>query len=388
MRRQFIKGLTILGALTFLWLVVVVGALIYVAASKRSVPRHTIVELDLQKNLLEEMPDGPLARLNSRGSLRVRDVVFALEKAATDSHVLAVFARVGPNTWGIAQTQEIRDAVLAFRKSGKPAIAFAETLGEGESSDRQYYLATGFDEIWMQPSGEVDLLGLGVTTPFIRGTLDKLGIVPRFDGRKEYKNAINELTEKAYTPAHREATLKLINSIADQLVQGIAAAQKRPEKQVRQLIENGPYLAQAAQKAGLVTGLAYRDDVVAKLKEKVGHDPKMVFVEHYFESTGSPYTHGPTIALIYGVGGVTRGPSDPNLFASEPSMGSDTVAGALRAASEDKDVKAIVFRIDSPGGSPVAPTRSGRPRWPPRGTANRSSLRWATSPPRGAIGRP
>jgi len=228
MRRQFIKGLTILGALTFLWLVVVVGALIYVAASKRSVPRHTIVELDLQKNLLEEMPDGPLARLNSRGSLRVRDVVFALEKRPPTRTFWRCLPASGPTPGVLRKRRRSR------RGSGFPQIG--QTRNRLCGNPRRRRVERTASTTWRQGSTKSGCshpggrpAGPGVTTPFIRGTLDKLGIVPRFDGRKEYKNAINELTEKAYTPAHREATLKLINSIADQLVQGIAAAQNAPK---------------------------------------------------------------------------------------------------------------------------------------------------------------
>jgi len=206
----------------------------------------------------------------------------------------------------------------------------------------------------MQPSGDLGLTGLAAESPFLRGTLDKLGIVPRGDHRYEYKNALNVFTEREYTAPHREATLALVGSFFEQMVRGIAEARSLPLDDVRTLIDRGPFYGQEAVAAGLVEGLAYRDEVLDHSKETAGEGSELVGLSDYRQRARRLYDRGETIALIYGVGNVVRGKSELDPFSGGTTMGSDTVAGAFRDAIEDDDVKAILFRVDSPGGSYVA----------------------------------
>ncbi len=171
-----------------------------------------ILEANFENGLVEYVPNDAVAKIVSGKTPTVLGVIQALERATTDDRVVGLIARVGEAGLSAAQIQEIRDAIIAFRAKGKPAIAYAETFGEGGRGNGSYYLATAFDEICLQPSGDVGLAGLMAETPFIRGTLDKLGFIPRMDHRSEYKNAMNELTETNYTAAHREATTKLVES--------------------------------------------------------------------------------------------------------------------------------------------------------------------------------
>jgi len=253
----------------------------------------------------------------------------------------------------VAQVQEIRDAIAAFRAKGKSAIAWSETFGEFGPGNSSYYLATAFDTIYLQPSGDIGLTGIMLESPFVRGTLDKLGIVPRMDHRYEYKNAMNLFTEKEFTDAHREAMKGIVDGWYAQIVKGIAAARKMSEEQVKALVDRGPYLGPEALDAKLVDGLAYRDEVYGKVRQKFD-SAKLLYLGTYFTRAGSPNAKGAKIALIYGVGAVTRGPSNYDALGGSSSMGSDTVAAAFRDAVKDKDVKAILFRVDSPGGSYVA----------------------------------
>jgi protease-4 len=191
---------------------------------------------------------------------------------------------------------------------------------------------------------------------FLRGTLDKLGVIPRWDHRHEYKTAMNHLTETGFTPAHRESLDQVARSQFDQIVRGIAERRNIPEIDVAGLIDRGPFLAAAAQEAGLVDRLAYRDEVIAALKARVGADARLLYLSRYARRTRKTRRRGDTVALIMGVGGIRRGRSggfNP-LAGGRPSAGSDTVAAAFRAAVKDKKVKAILFRVDSPGGSYVA----------------------------------
>ena len=166
---------------------------------------QTLLELDLTEPLVAPDSDDPLARLRARGRRLLRPTLRALHEAAEDRHVVGLIAKIG-GTWPWATMQELRRGVQAFAASGKPTLAWAESFGEIGARDMPaYVLATGFGELWLQPGGGVGLLGVGIETPFVRGTLDRLGIEPQFEQRHEYKNAAEVLLRKDFTAAHRES---------------------------------------------------------------------------------------------------------------------------------------------------------------------------------------
>lgn len=355
MKRAIVTILAFIGAMSVLFIALIfflIGAL-----SNRdttgTIANNTVLEMNLETGVVEAAPDSPLAQIQGRQPT-LREIVEGLEKASTDDRVKGLIAHAGASGMSLADIQEIRDAVLAFRARKKFAVAFAETLGEFGPATGGYYLATAFDEIWLQPSGDVGLTGIRMESQFIRGTLDKLGIVPRMDHRYQYKNAMNQYTEKSFTPAHREAMTKVKDSWFQQVVRGIAQGRKLTEDQVKAAIDKGPYFAQEAVTAKLADGVGYRDEVFAKVKAKAGAGAKLLFLGKYRERAGGIHKSGKRVALIYGVGAVERGRNDFDPLRGSVTMGSETVAGALRAAAQDSDVKAILFRVNSPGGSYVA----------------------------------
>ncbi|MBL9103421.1 MAG: signal peptide peptidase SppA [Myxococcales bacterium] len=354
-RSRFKSFLTVIGGVTtaIFTLMLVVG-LARCACGGPGVPARTILELDLERSFAEANAD-PIARLLGGGDATLADVVATLERATSDDRVVGLVARVGGGGSGMAATQELRDAVAAFRASGKFTVAFAETFGEFNTGNQGYYLATAFDEIWLQPSGDVGLGGFMSETRFLRGTFDLLDVTVRMDHRHEYKNALNTYTERAYTPAHREALGAVLQSMHGQLVRGVAEGRQLEPSAVSALIDRGPFLGPEAATEKLVDRLGYRDEVYAAVRERAGAGAELLYADKYLARAGRPHTRGPRIAVVYGVGPVTRGSNsfDP-LFGGSTTMGSKTVAGALREAIDDPEVKAIVFRVDSPGGSYVA----------------------------------
>ena len=354
MKRFIVGGLAVVGALSVLFFLGFILLLVIAAGSKPSVPSSVLLELDLSKPLPEQVDENSLAGAFGKNDTTVHDVLDALEKAAKDEHVKGLLVHVG-QPGSLAEVQELRDAVTTFRASGKKTIAFADTFGEGNGATGAYYLSAAFEEIYIQPSGDVNLTGMALETPFARDAFAKVGVQPHIGQRYEYKNAVNTYTEQTYTAPHREQLERLLGSFFGQVVHGISEGRKLSEDEVKSLIDKAPLLGQAALEAKLVDGLLYRDEVLEKAKKAAGENTKLLYLDKYLERVGHPHTRGDaTIALVYGVGGIARGKSNSNPLSGDQTMGSDSVALALRKATEDSAVKAIVFRVDSPGGSYVA----------------------------------
>ena len=354
MRRRIGRILAWIGGIT-VGLVVLIILAVALFSGEDPVPDQVILEINLEQGVVEYVPEDPFAKLIADEARSLRDVIGALDAAASDDRVVGLLARGGGAPMGFAQAQEIRDAVLAFGKSGKPTAIFAETFGEFGSGNIGYYLATAFERIYLQPSGDVGLMGLAMEHPFVRGTLDSLGIGVQMDHRYEYKNAMNLYTETKFTDAHREASEALLKSMVDQMVLGISRARGTTPEAVRDLINRGPFLALSAHAEGLVDSLAYWDEVRDLVKSEHSKDAKWLDIKNYLKRIDEkPYSEGTKVALIYGVGPVLRGKSAYDPLYGSATMGASTLTSAFRDAVKDKDVRAVLFRIDSPGGSYVA----------------------------------
>jgi protease-4 len=353
MRRLIVGSLAAIGALVVLFAAVAGSAVFWLKPRVPSLPEKVVLEVDLTRGLADRPDDIPLLQLLSLPRPTLRDFLDALVVAATDRRVSGVFARLGNDDLGLALTQEVRDAIGAFRAKGKFAVAFADSFGEFSPGTRAYYLAAAFDQIWLQPMGSVGLTGLYADVAFFRGALDLLGVVPQFDHREQFKTAINSLTETGMTAAQREETEGLIGSLGDQIVGGIAKDRNLAPDRVRAAIDRGPLLDREAIEARLIDRLGYRDAAEAEALRRAGGGAQLVRLSTYLDAAG-PRPEGPRIALIYGSGLIVRGGGSANPLASVEEMAADDVARAFRAAVRDRRVRAILFRIDSPGGSVVA----------------------------------
>jgi protease IV len=321
-----------------------------------AVAERTIVEIDLQAAMAET--DGGMS-LSSFGSPppTVRGTVLALERAAADPRVVGLFATIGGTSNGLAVASELRDAVLAFRTSGKPAVAFAETIGEFEPGTGGYYLASSFDEIVVQPLGQVALQGLSTEEPFAKQGLTDLGVDAHFAARKEYKNAINMFTENEPTAPQTEATLALLNSFERTIVAGIVAARQGPGAELmNQLLRTGPFSAEAALKLKLIDRVGFRDEARARFKDRFQVEgASFLWLHRYAERLTPSVVDGTAVAVITIAGEIKRGEAgfDPISGGADGAFAS-TIARDIRKAREDDDIKALLVRVDSPGGSVVA----------------------------------
>jgi protease IV len=351
MSKTIVRFFALLGFLWFVGMIIVIVALV---GRNGRVPSKTILEANFEQTFLEDAPETATAKLMLADKQTLRDVVDSIDRGSTDDRVVGMIAKIGAAPMGMAQTQEIRDAVQRFRSHKKFAVAYAETFGEFGPGNGAYYLATAFDHIYLQPSGDVGLTGVIMESPFIKGTLAKLGVTFHGDHRYEYKNALNFYTETKYTGPHKEAMTAIMTAWFNQMKDGICQARQIAPDKFQALVDAGPYLGKEAVAAKLVDAIAYRDEVYNDVKGKAGDGAELLYLNQYLQRAGGPHDHGKTVALVFGVGGVTRGKSNYDPVQGNQTMGSDTVAGAIRAAAEDKDVKAILFRVDSPGGSYVA----------------------------------
>jgi protease IV len=347
-RRGFAILFTLLGVAVF---VSIVGfALLYVAFGREpAVPSNATLVLKVGGSLSELAPADVVGYLRGSKTPTVRSIVENLRKAKVDPRVKAVLLKpTGFESPFWAKVQEVRDAVLDFKKSGKPVYAYLEYGG-----DREYYLATAADKIFLMPSTPLDLVGVASYELFLRGTLDKIGAIPDLHRIGQYKTAVNTFKEKGYTAAHKEMDESMNRDLYEQIVRGIADGRKKNEADIRGLIDDGPFLPEDALSAGLVDEVAYEDQVDDKLS--AGDRRRHLDGDDYARvSSGSlGLNKGPRIAVIYAAGTINGGRNgyDP---VNGAVAGSDTLIEYIRQARRDTSVRAIVLRIDSPGGSASA----------------------------------
>ncbi|CAA7618614.1 Periplasmic serine protease [Candidatus Terasakiella magnetica] len=353
--RILITLLAFTGLLTLSVLGLGIWASLHFADKAESdLPKRAVLSLDLEAHFHETASGDPLAAFSSERSYTLRSVVEAIDHASSDPRVVGLYATMGHSTLGLAAVQEIRDAVSRFRAAGKPALLFAETIGETGAGTLDYYLASAFGQIWLQPSGDLAMTGLMIESPFIRGTLDLLGIKAQFSARHEYKSAIDMFNERGFTGPNRENLGRLLDSWSEQMASGISAVRALPADKVKALMGQGPFLASEALAAGLVDRVGYRD-AAWKAIAGDGKDKALTAEELDVADYAAtlPEPKGPVVALISGTGAIHRGESGHG-FGSEADFGAKTIAEALRDAIDDDAVRAILFRVDSPGGSYTA----------------------------------
>ena len=322
--------------------------------SEPSVRDNSVLTLRVAGSLPDYSPDDPFKRFFGGPDQSLTGLVMQFKKAKVDKRVKAVLLDIHMSGVGWGKAEEIRDAIADFRTSGKPVYAYIE-LG----LNKEYYIATACDKIIVPPPGELFINGLAADVMFFRGSLDKLGIYPDIYQIGRYKSAGDMFTQKQMTDAHREYINSLLDDLFNRYVNVIAQARHKTPEEVRALIDNAPYNAEQAKNAGLIDEAMYRDEVEQQFKKLLGHkeNEPLIAVRGADYRDVSPESlglnKGERIAVIYASGEIGSG-SSQNSPSGGQSVGSDTVAKALNDAAADKTIKAIVLRVDSPGGSGLA----------------------------------
>lgn len=305
-----------------------------------------VVEFDLD----DSYPYHSASGLFSRPSETYFHLLKRLRLAAEDKSVHGIVIELDQVPFSFAQIEELRGEIARARDRGKPVIAYLDRA----TSNKAYLLATAADRIYLHPAGELDLVGLSIELHFMRGTLDLIGVQPQFVRRAEYKSAPEAQTNTEASPANREEINALLDDLSKHLIQGIAEGRKLDEATVQELIDKGPFTAREAVDQGLVDDLAYPDELKDKASDLLPDEPQ-IDDAYMLTDRVDPWQSNRRIAVVSVTGLIVSGKSSaPGLFGGEWTAGSDTIVAELDQARKRDSVKAVVMRVDSPGGSAFA----------------------------------
>jgi len=334
----------------FLLIVMAAGA-----AKPAPTPSQAVLELDLRDPLTDQDPVNPFASLGRR-SMSVMSVIETLDRAGKDGKVKGLLVRLPEGGMPPAAADELRLALKKFRAAGKPVIAHSQGLYPSGVITSTYMLGAAADEFWMQPGASLQVTGLASEDLFFKRFFDKYGVKADYEQRYEFKNAVNPYLYSDYTPAHRESQLSWMGSIYGATLASAASDRKQTPQVLRTSLEAGPYLAEDALRLKLIDKVGQVKEAETAALGRAGKGAELVEFEKYMRASRDRTPGvGPAIAVVEGEGAIMTGhDGSTNPFASSSTMYSDDVAEALYDAIEDKDVKAIVFRVSSPGGSDTA----------------------------------
>lgn len=394
--------------------------------SPPSLPDEMVLTFVIKSDIVEVVGRPNLSQPLLRPATTLQDVVAALDLASKDKRVKGLVTRIEDMRLSAAQIQELRDALKRFRAAGKRAYVYADSFGGMGGGMGDYYLASAFDEIWLQPVGLVSMGGVAAEVPFVRGLFEKIGVDTQFAHQGIYKSAPESLTEYGMTPPHREMMQTLVSDLSGQMVQGIAEGRGLFAEDMRRLVDQSPYGEKDALRLKLVDRIGYFDEMVTHARRTLSARPApsadkpadaapeaaqelapettaeetlpkdatpadvakaeeaaeaalpgaVALLGYSFvaetqalnkgvsgfvskmarrEAPPSELRKKDKIALIYGSGEIV--PFSPRAQASPfggGSMAADKIVQAFRSVQADDSVAAVVFRVDSPGGSPAA----------------------------------
>ncbi len=356
--KQFLLTLAGVFAGLLLFFVVVPFALIGMIAGSVSkpapIPADSVLLLDLRKTLPDQNAPGPFAALRTN-SLSVLSIERTLRAAEKDDRVKALFVRMPEGGIAPAAADELRLAFRHFHAAGKPVIAHSQGLYPAGVVSSTYMLGEAADALWMQPGAPFQVTGLAMEDLFYKRLFDKYGVKPDFQQRYEYKNAVNPFLYDDYTAAHRELELSWMGSIYHSALATVASDRGENEAALQKTIEAGPYTAEEALKLGLIDKVGEVEDARQAALAAAGDNGKFVDFDTYASAHRAEVKPGADVIAVVGAeGDIMTGTGDNDLFGTNAAIYSDDVSAALKRASEDKDVKAIVFRVSSPGGGDTA----------------------------------
>ncbi|MDQ3323227.1 MAG: signal peptide peptidase SppA [Acidobacteriota bacterium] len=338
-------------------LVAIIGiALLAESLGKPNIADNSVLVLQVSGDLPDYAPDDPMAKIFGMNSAQsFSSLLTQLRKAKVDNRVSAVLLNIELSGFGWGKADEIRDAIAEFKTSGKPVYAYMEY-----GANKEYYIATAADKIFLPPTGDVGIIGLQAQAQFYKGSLDKLGVEFQSVHVGKYKGANDPLTRRDMSPEQREVVNAILDDYYGRLVSTIAEARKKSQDEVKAIIDNAPYNALEAKSQNLIDGALYKDEVYEELKKQLGYkdseDLRLLTSNTYKDVTPEALglNDGEKIAVVFASGLIMTGKSSDGSFGGAQTIGSDTIIRAVKDAADDESVKAIVLRVDSGGGSALA----------------------------------
>lgn len=317
------------------------------------VSNHSVLELKLDYPIVERGQKNPFENLNIgigvEKQIGLNTLLASIKKAEVDSRIDGIFLNLSSLSTGMASAKEIHDALIRFKKSGKFLYAYSESYSQGA-----YYIASAADSIFLQPTGGVDFHGLGANLMFLKGTLEKLEVEPEIIRHGKFKSAVEPFLYDKMSKENREQTTVFVHSIWNNMISDIAQSRKIDAAEVQRIADQlGGRRPEMALENKLIDRIAYYDEVLATIRKQTGRNEKdkikFVSLTNYEKSyVKTASALAPKIAIIYAYGDIVSGKG------SQDEIGSDRIADAIRKAGRDSSIKAIVFRVNSPGGSALA----------------------------------
>jgi protease IV len=346
----------------FLW-----ASLFYMVSKVKPNPPtladNSILYVDLRKPVTAHPATDPLAALFGEDTIDIYTLTERIRRAGEEPKIKGLIANISSTNLSPAYIEEIQYALKNFKATGKFTMAFSDTFAEGGNGMLNYYLAMGFDQIWMQPTGEMELLGVNIEVPFFKNVLTNIGIEPDFYRRDSYKTALNQLNEDSLTSEHREELTALGQGMLLNVAEYMKANRTQVKIPLQSLMEQAFFTSNTALEAGLIDKIGYLDEMEKAALELANTDnlEHLVTLDDFAATTRGQLDKifkdedkSKALALVFAVGPIMRG--DRELLANPDynTVYADSLARDLRDALEDERIAAVVLRIDSPGGSYTA----------------------------------
>ncbi len=353
-RSVFIRILTFIGGFVFFLFLsgLVIGAL----TDKRSVklPDNIVLSLEVKEQFKEKSGISGLTDLLSPSqSLTIHEIVGAINHAAKDKRVHGLYVKLDGGDYGLAHIQEFRDAIAHFQTKGKFAYLYSNSFGGLHSSMAEYYMASLMNEVWMQPVGTVSITGYSLQMPFLREALDKIGIEPEVIAAGQYKSAPEIFTRNGQSESSQKMNQNLLRNLSDQFISDVSFDRDISPDTLKTLIAQAPMTDHHALKSGLVDSIGYWDEFLKHIQNEAPKDSISVDVKKYNRAKKKSKNDVTKFALIQASGAITSLGEGATLLDDQTTY-SEEIWDAFHDAMNDQDIKAIIFRVDSPGGSPVA----------------------------------
>lgn len=351
------KTILIIGGILFAFVVVtIIGIALFLGSmNKKDIPNNSVLVLKVSGAMPDYAAEDRTAKIfGIEPAQSFSSLLTQMRKAKVDTRVGAVMLDIDMSNIGWGKADELRAAIADFRASGKPIYAFMEI-----GMNKEYYVASACEKVFLPPSGDIYVNGFAANAMFYRGSLDKLGVEPEVIQIGKYKSAPEQYTRKEMSEGQREVINAVLDDYYARFVNAIAESRKKSPEDVKAIVDNAPYHGTEAQQQGLTDGALYRDQVYDELKNRLGYkaddEIRLVSGSDYKDvsSDSLGLNSGERVAVIYASGAINIGKSSKSGFGGE-MIGSDTLVKAINEAATDASIKAIVLRVDSPGGSALA----------------------------------